>query len=113
MHEARFGADDLGKVREEGDDVVLHLALDLVDARDVEGGGPALGPDGLGRLFRDDPELGHGIGRMRLDLEPNPEARLRLPDCGHFWSGVARDHGRLSSVLQSESRAVADRAYKL
>ena len=31
-------ADDLGEVGEEGDDVVLHLALDLVDARDVEDG---------------------------------------------------------------------------
>src|SRR5438132_9552723 len=96
MHEARLRADDLAKVGEESDDVVLHLTLDLVDARDIEGGGLALGPDGLRRLFRDDPELGHGVRRMRLDLEPDPEARLRLPDCGHFRSGVARDHRWLS-----------------
>ena len=38
VHEARVGADDLGEMRQEGDDVVLGLALDLVDARDVEGG---------------------------------------------------------------------------
>ena len=38
VHEARLGADDLGEVGEEGDDVVLDLALDLVDARDVEDG---------------------------------------------------------------------------
>ena len=37
MHEARFGADDLGEMRQERDHVVLGLALDLVDARDVEG----------------------------------------------------------------------------
>ena len=37
VHEARLGADDLGEMGEEGDDVVLGLALDLVDARDVEG----------------------------------------------------------------------------
>ena len=37
MHEARFRADDFGEMREERDDVVLGLALDLVDARDVEG----------------------------------------------------------------------------
>ncbi len=37
MHEARLRADDLGEMRQEGDDVVLGLALDLVDARDVEG----------------------------------------------------------------------------
>ena len=33
VHEARLGADDFGQVGEEGDDVVLGLALDLVDAR--------------------------------------------------------------------------------
>ena len=37
VHEARLGADDLGQMGQEGDDVVLGLALDLVDARDVEG----------------------------------------------------------------------------
>ena len=36
VHEARLRADDLGEMRQEGDDVVLHLALDRVDARDVE-----------------------------------------------------------------------------
>ena len=36
VHEARLRADDLGEVGEEGDDVVLDLALDRVDARDVE-----------------------------------------------------------------------------
>ena len=37
MHEARVGPDDLGEVGEEGDDVVLDLALDRVDALDIEG----------------------------------------------------------------------------
>ena len=37
MHEARIRADEFGEVGEEGDDVVLDLALDLVDPRDVEG----------------------------------------------------------------------------
>ena len=36
MHEARLGADDFRQVGEEGDDVVLGLALDLVDPRHVE-----------------------------------------------------------------------------
>ena len=36
VQEARLRADDLGDVGQEGDDVVLHLALDLVDALDVE-----------------------------------------------------------------------------
>jgi hypothetical protein len=32
VHEARLGTDDLGEMGEEGDDVVLGLALDLVRA---------------------------------------------------------------------------------
>ena len=48
VHEARLGADDLGQMRQEGDDVVLGLLLDGVDARDVERGLAALVPDGLG-----------------------------------------------------------------
>ena len=36
MQEARFGPDMLGDRGEKGDDVVLHLALDRVDAGDVE-----------------------------------------------------------------------------
>ena len=79
VHEARLRADDLGEMGEEGDDVVLDLALDLVDARDVEGGVLALLPDRLRRRLRDDAELGHGVGGVRLDLEPDAEARLRRP----------------------------------
>ncbi len=48
VHEARLGTDDLGQMRQEGDDVVLGLALDRVDAGDVELGVAALVPDRLG-----------------------------------------------------------------
>ena len=47
VHEARLRPDDLGEMGEEGDDVVLDLALDRVDARDVERGVAALRPDRL------------------------------------------------------------------
>ena len=92
MHEARLRPDDLGEMGQEGDHVVLDLALDLVDARDVEGRVLALGPDRLRRFLRDDAELGHGVGGMRLDLEPDAIARLRLPDRGDLGAGVAGDH---------------------
>ena len=55
----------------------------------------------LRRRLRDDAELGHGVGRMRLDLEPDAEARLRVPDRRHFGPGVARDHAGLGSVVCS------------
>ena len=44
MDEARLGPDEFGEMGQKGDDVVLRLALDLVDARDVEGGGICLCP---------------------------------------------------------------------
>ena len=93
MHEPRFGADDLGQMREEGDDVVLGDALDLVDARDVELGGLALGPDCLRRRLRNHAEFGHGVGGMGLDLEPDAKPRLRRPDRRHLRAGIARYHG--------------------
>ena len=34
----------------------------------------------FGGFLRDDAELGHGVGRMRLDLEPDAEVRLGRPD---------------------------------
>src|SRR5262249_14262859 len=77
---------------EEGDDVVLDLALDLVDPRNVECRLLALGPDRFRRTLGDEPELRHGVGGMRLDLEPDAKARLRRPDVGHGRPGVARDH---------------------
>src|SRR6185437_7423074 len=95
MHEPRLGADDLRQVGQEGDDVMLGLALDLVDPGDVEGGVLGLGPDGLGGLLRDHAEFRQRVRGMRLDLEPDLEAGLRLPDRGHFRAGVAGDHRQL------------------
>jgi hypothetical protein len=92
MHEARFRADDLRQMRQEGNDIVLDLGLDGVDACDVELGGFALVPDFLGRLFRDGAEFGHGVGGMRLDLEPDAESSVRRPDRDHVGAGIARDH---------------------
>jgi hypothetical protein len=34
-----------------------------------------------------------------LDLEPDLEARLRLPDGDHFGTGIAGDHGTLIKTL--------------
>ena len=78
---------------EEGDDIMLGDALDLVDAVDVEGDVPGAVPDRLGAFLRNDPDLGQRIAGMRLDLEPDAEARLGLPDGDHFGAGIAGDHG--------------------
>jgi hypothetical protein len=43
----------------------------------------ALGPDRGGCVFGDHAQFGERIGGMRLDLEPDPEARFGRPDGGH------------------------------
>jgi len=74
---------------EEGDDVVLGFAFDLVDPRHVENNIAGLVPDRLCGLFRDHSKFCQRIRRMRLDLEPDLEAALGLPNGGHFRAGVA------------------------
>ena len=95
VHEARLGADDFRQMGQEGDDVVLGFALDLVDPRHVENDVAGLGPDRFRGLLRNDPQFRQRISRMRLDLEPDLEARLGLPDGGHFRAGIAGYHRRL------------------
>ena len=114
MHEARLGADDLAEMGEERDHVVLGDALDLVDPRNVELGVLALVPDFLRRGLRHDAELGHGVGRVRLDLEPDAEPRLRRPDRNHFGTGITRDHrglgrGGSSPSVSNPQAAIASR----
>ena len=91
MHEASLRTDDFGKMRKEGDDVVLDLRLDRIDAGGVELGCLALVPDFLGSVLRDDAEAGHGLGGVRFDLEQDAEFRFRRPDCGHLGAGIACD----------------------
>ena len=54
-----------------------------------------LGPDRLRGFLGDDAEFRLRISRMRLDLEPDLEAGLGLPDGGHFRAGIAGDHRKL------------------
>ena len=93
VQEARFGADDLGDVGQKGEDVVPDLALDLIDALDIENGLAAAFPDRLGRRLGDDAEGRHGVGGMGLDLEHDAKTRLGRPDFGGHGARVAGDHG--------------------
>src|ERR1700760_4878851 len=94
MDETRFRPHDLGEVREEGDDVVLDLALDLVDPRHIELGVLSFFPDLFRGLFRHHAQIGQRVGGVRLDLEPDAEFGLGRPDGHHLVTGVAGDHGR-------------------
>ena len=100
VHEARFGADDLGEVGQEGDDVVLDLALDLVDARDVELGVAALLPDASWR-----PPWGSRRARPCASAacaSISNQMRKRVSGAqiaAISGAGVAGDHGVLARVL--------------
>ena len=83
MDEARLGPDTLREVREEGDHVVLGLALDLVDARDVVRR-RACARSPWRRSRGTTPASASASVAMRLDLEPDAEAVLRLPDGAHL-----------------------------
>ncbi len=107
MHEAGLRPHDLGEMGEESDHVVLDLALDRIDAGNVEFGVAALVANGLRGRSRDQAELGHGIGGMRLDLEPDAIARLRVPDLGHVGPGVARDHAASPRASEAALRIAA------
>jgi hypothetical protein len=79
VEEARLGADDFRDMGQEGDDVVLGGALDLVDALDIDRGGiAALGPDGFGGFFRHHAEFGQP-GRSRA---PRSRTRCLKRVCG-------------------------------
>ncbi len=89
MDEAGLRTDEFGDRGQEGDDVVLDLGLDGIDAGDVE---IPLGADHRNDLFGDDAEFGLGLAGQGLDLQPDAEAVVRLPDAGHLRAGITWDH---------------------
>ena len=76
VDEARIGTDVLGDAGGERDHVVLHLALDLGDARDVEAGARA---DHCERRGGNHAALGEHLADGELDAQPARVARLVGP----------------------------------
>ena len=73
----------------EGDDVVLDVALDFVDALDVEAG---VGAQEARGLVGDHAEFGEGLAGGELDFEPLLELVLVAPDPAHFGPRVSGNH---------------------
>src|SRR6516164_11300509 len=107
MDETRLRAHDLGEMGEKGDDVVLDFALDRLNARDIKSRGLTFFPDRLGGVLRDHPELRHGIGGMRLDLEPDAKSGLGRPDRRHQWTRVARNRHAASPRTRAAALRIA------
>src|SRR2546430_4529946 len=85
----------LGDVGQEGDRLVMHLALDLANALDLEFAALAHRLRGPGR---DDSELFLRLAGIGLDVELNAEIVLRLPDRCHLRPAIAWDHAETSSA---------------
>ena len=58
----------------------VTASIASIAATSIAGIGRPPVPDRLGRLLRHHAELGHRVERVRLDLEPDAVAGLRLPD---------------------------------
>ncbi len=102
MHKPGLLADMFGEVREESDDVVLDLTLNLVDPLNVEL--HVLGfPAGLGRALWDHAQFRLRVASMRLNLEPDAEFRLWRPDGDHVGAGIAGDHWRVLRALSTSA----------
>ena len=76
---------------DEGGEVVARLLLELADA--FRRRRHCLLPRRSRNVLGDDAQLGPGVERRQLHLEPPLELVLLRPDPGHGRSGVARDHG--------------------
>src|SRR3954451_21328062 len=98
MHKSRFRSHDFRQMGEKGEHVVLGFALDLIDSGHVERDVAGLGPDRFCGFLWNYPEFRQRVRRVRLDLEPDLETRLRLPDGGHFRAAIAGNHRLLLAL---------------
>ena len=92
MQPAGFGSDFFGYRRGEGNDVVLHLRFDLVDAVEVE---VALFANDDSRGLRHQSGFGQRFRGRQFDFKPGAELVLVAPDMPHLGPGIACDQGVL------------------
>jgi len=95
VDETPFRPDMLGDIGQEGDGLVMDLALDLTDALDLER--PALAQC-LRRASGDDAERLLRLAGVDFDVELDAEIGFRLPDRRHLRTAVARDHAEAASL---------------
>ena len=91
MHPAAMRlADDARQFPDQRHDRVAGAGKPLVDARAVEQVEPRRGGDRLGRLVRDDAELGLRLGQRDLDIEPGLPAVFDAVEGADAGIGHAR-----------------------
>ena len=89
MYESRIRPDGLRHIGEKSDDIVLRLALDLVNAHRLECSDRA---NLRRRPARHNAQLLLLFHREQFDFEPNLVFVIFGPDRPHFGACVARDH---------------------
>ena len=79
---------------------VMFNSGPIASTGDVEFCRLTLFPNLLRGVFWNDADLGHGVGGVGFNLEPDAEFRFRGPDFRHFGAGVAR-YGHAASPRAS------------
>jgi hypothetical protein len=100
------GAHVFGHVGQEGDDVVVDLALDLVDALDLEFGALLDAFEVGGRHLAQPVQ---GLAGQHFDLQPDAEFVFVRPDGRHGGPGITRYHCAASQGKGERSRSGARR----
>ena len=91
MNKPRFVPDILSHVRQEGNDIVFDLFLDLEDPLDIK---RRLLPNCGNSFFRNDSESGLLFTCQQFDLKPDSILVFVFPDLPHCGAGIALDHWR-------------------
>ena len=96
VHKARFLADIVRNPCKEGDNIVLGHRFNSVDGSYVDSrlSRPPI-PQGLCSSLRNHTQISQLLRGMGLYLEPDAIFRFRLPNGGHGWAGITRNHRKL------------------
>ena len=97
---ARLGTDLLGHRRGKGDDVMLDLGLDGLDARELE---IALLADGASCRLRHQSGFGQSLGGGHLNLQPGAELVFIAPDAAHLRARISCESRHSSLHLNRDS----------
>src|SRR5258706_15505146 len=89
MDKSGLGTNMLGDICQEGDGLVMNVALDLADTLDVERAALA---HRLSYALGDDAQFLLRLAGIGLDVELDAKIVFRSPDRRHLRPAVARDH---------------------
>ncbi len=92
MQPASLGSQPLGDAAQEGDHIVLRLALDLAGPLRVDVLVGNCGTDSLPVVGRNDPALVKRLGGQQLDPEPELQSTPLPEKLAQLRQGVTVDH---------------------